>query len=471
MGAIMARNGVEQGAKVNFFVPRTPLLGQTRAKMQAQGLSCGVVAGGDEWRSHENRHAPVQIISAQSLYTEGRDLSWLPQGKGTVNIVDECHITSFFRALRERCPPRETHSPTYAQQEGYWIKMTGTLWRLKPTESLGQFVSKDSLVCAPMPSTLMEWGYLVKPVYIRVTNTGRNILTSPEYALAQWKKSGQGRLTLAFCPNIPFARALSDLFNEEGIPAAWISADTPQGERNDILADLAAGRKRMVASYDCLSEGLDVPNVSCGMFLRATENASKYFQQLGRLVRPYSDPVTGLKKTDAIALDFVNIVKTYGRLEDLQVTPADLDVLEESFRGEAPLKQCPNENCGAWNPIQALLCEVCKQAFTIIGKEREAPIGDLRLDLLPAEKPQYAYYRRLLRNCFLNRIPPDEAIAQFTRTYGRTPPDAWRNCAVLPRGATLEERQKYAQYLEEVARVQNKSKHWAYHQMSLDLGL
>lgn len=471
MGAIMARNAVERGLKVNFFVPRTPLINQTLEKMRLQGLNCGVVAG--DWQGMENPSAPVQIISVQTLYGD-RDLEWLPQGKGTLNIVDESHITQFYRILRERCPEvgEENHTPERALKEGYWVGMTGTLWRRKPTESLGQFYSRRSLVLAPMPSYLIEEGYLVNPVYYRLEKLTRNIAASTQYALEQWKKIGQRSPTLAFCPSVPFARELTKVFNEAGFPSALITANTPGAVRQEIFNQFDQGKLIMLASKDVLSEGFDSPKARCGMFLRDTENPSKYYQQLGRLVRPYTDAETGWVKTDAIAMDFVNIVQSYGRLEDLNVSESDLDVAEAKVaKGQIPLKPCVDDNCNALNIIQAKYCYVCYTPFVFVGKEKILPTGDLVIDLTDKEKVQYAYYQRLLQSCYYNGVSPEQALHQFYDVYDRFPPNAWNNCAVLGQNASKEEKRKYARYLAQVSDASNKPKQWLYHQLALNLEL
>lgn len=465
----MARNAVESGLKVNFFVPRTPLISQTLEKMRLQGLTCGVVAG--DWHGMENPSAPVQIISVQTLYGD-RDLDWLPQGRGTLNIVDECHITNFYRIVQQRCPKlaEDQHSPARAQKEGYWVGMTGTLWRRKPTESLGEFYSRRSLVLAPMPSWLLEEGYLVNPVYYRMEKLGKNLATSTQYALEQWERVGQRSPTLAFCPSVPFARELTKVFNDAGFPSALITANTPAKEREDLFRKFDRGTLLMLASKDVLSEGFDSPKARCGMFLRDTENPSKYFQQLGRLVRPYTDPETGWVKTDAIAMDFVNIVTSYGRLEDLEVTPSDLDVEEAKIaKGKIPLKPCVSDMCNALNPIQAKYCYVCYTPFVFVGKEKILPSGNMILDLTEKETAQYVFYQRLLRSCYENNKSPEAATTDFLDTYGRLPPEAWSSCSVLPPHADKEEKRRYAQYLEKVSKVAKNPKHWLYQQLALNL--
>jgi superfamily II DNA or RNA helicase len=75
------------------------------------------------------------------------------------------------------------------------------------------------------------------------------------------------------------------VFNESGIRATAVWADTPDQERLQALTDLAAGRVNVVFSVDLFNEGVDVPTVNSLMMLRPTESPLLFLQQLGRGLR------------------------------------------------------------------------------------------------------------------------------------------------------------------------------------------
>lgn len=104
---------------------------------------------------------------------------------------------------------------------------------------------------------------------------------------------------LGFCVSVEHARYMARVFNESGIPATAVWADTRDEERLRALTDLAAGRVNVVFSVDLFNEGVDVPAVSSLLMLRPTESPLLFLQQLGRGLRKAPG------KTLCTVLDFV----------------------------------------------------------------------------------------------------------------------------------------------------------------------
>ena len=104
---------------------------------------------------------------------------------------------------------------------------------------------------------------------------------------------------LGFCVSVAHAQFMARVFRENEVRAAAIWGDTPQGEREAALRDLDAGRLQVLFSVDLLNEGVDLPNIDTLLFLRPTDSATLFLQQLGR----------GLRKTPGksacTVLDFV----------------------------------------------------------------------------------------------------------------------------------------------------------------------
>jgi hypothetical protein len=95
-----------------------------------------------------------------------------------------------------------------------------------------------------------------------------------------------GRMrALGFCVGVNHARFMARKFSDAGLPAAAVTGDTPTGDRDAALRDLRDGRIRAVFSVDVFNEGLDVPAVDTVLFLRPTESATVFLQQLGRGLR------------------------------------------------------------------------------------------------------------------------------------------------------------------------------------------
>ncbi|MGE0708798.1 MAG: DUF3427 domain-containing protein [Planctomycetota bacterium] len=104
---------------------------------------------------------------------------------------------------------------------------------------------------------------------------------------------------LAFCVDVAHARFMAERFNEAGIEAEAVSGDSPRHEREGALASLRSGSLRVLCAVDLFNEGLDLPQIDTVLFLRPTESATVFLQQLGR----------GLRRADAkeclTVLDFI----------------------------------------------------------------------------------------------------------------------------------------------------------------------
>lgn len=104
---------------------------------------------------------------------------------------------------------------------------------------------------------------------------------------------------LGFCVSVNHARYMARVFNEAGVKATAVWADTPETERAAALQDLKHGRTNVVFSVDLFNEGVDVPAVDTVLFLRPTDSPTLFLQQLGRGLRRLEG------KTVCTVLDFV----------------------------------------------------------------------------------------------------------------------------------------------------------------------
>ena len=90
---------------------------------------------------------------------------------------------------------------------------------------------------------------------------------------------------LGFCVDVAHAQFMASIFNRAGIPSAAVSAETRDADRAAHLAALRSGELRCVFSVDLFNEGVDLPDVDTVLFLRPTESATVFLQQLGRGLR------------------------------------------------------------------------------------------------------------------------------------------------------------------------------------------
>lgn len=114
------------------------------------------------------------------------------------------------------------------------------------------------------------------------------------------KVADVGRMrALGFCVSVEHARYMAEKFAAAGIKARAVSAETSPLDRQNALAQLRAREINIVFAVDLFNEGLDIPDVDTVLFLRPTESATVFLQQLGRGLRLTEG------KTVLTALDFV----------------------------------------------------------------------------------------------------------------------------------------------------------------------
>jgi superfamily II DNA or RNA helicase/HKD family nuclease len=104
---------------------------------------------------------------------------------------------------------------------------------------------------------------------------------------------------LGFCVSIDHAEFMAREFNRIGIPSAAISARTSTEERERNLRLLRDKQLNVLFSVDLFNEGVDIPEVDTVLFLRPTESATVFLQQLGRGLRQFET------KACLTVLDFI----------------------------------------------------------------------------------------------------------------------------------------------------------------------
>ena len=88
-------------------------------------------------------------------------------------------------------------------------------------------------------------------------------------------------------------------FTEAGLPSLAVSANTDSDDAPRRSAKLRAGRVRALFAVDLFNEGVDLPEVDTLLFLRPTESALVFLQQLGRGLRRFEG------KDCVTVLDFI----------------------------------------------------------------------------------------------------------------------------------------------------------------------
>jgi superfamily II DNA or RNA helicase/HKD family nuclease len=104
-------------------------------------------------------------------------------------------------------------------------------------------------------------------------------------ALDETVENPRDMRALGFCVSIAHAEFMAGQFNEAGIPAAALTSSSDEQTRCSVLDRLRQRKINIVFAVDIFNEGVDVPEVDTILFLRPTESATVFLQQLGRGLR------------------------------------------------------------------------------------------------------------------------------------------------------------------------------------------
>lgn len=109
----------------------------------------------------------------------------------------------------------------------------------------------------------------------------------------------RGMRALGFCVSVSHAEYMAAAFSNAGIPSVAVTSGTPQEARKRAIRNLQNRSINAIFTVDIFNEGVDIPEVDTVLFLRPTESATVFVQQLGRGLRQHPS------KAVLTILDFV----------------------------------------------------------------------------------------------------------------------------------------------------------------------
>lgn len=109
-----------------------------------------------------------------------------------------------------------------------------------------------------------------------------------------------GRMrAVAFCTTIGHADFMASEFQRAGLAARALHSRISQEVRDELVSRFRRGDLQVICTVDLFNEGIDIPEISAVLFLRPTESATVFIQQLGRGLR------NAIDKGALLVLDFV----------------------------------------------------------------------------------------------------------------------------------------------------------------------
>ncbi len=168
---------------------------------------------------------------------------------------------------------------------------------------------------------------------------------------------------LGFCVSVEHARFMADYFRRAQVKAVAIDGTTAVDLRRGALRDLADRKVDVIFAVDLLNEGIDVPSVDTILFLRPTESATLFLQQLGR----------GLRHADGKAcltvLDFIGNQHARFRFDRRfrSLTGGTRRRLVEQIQTGFPIcRRAATSNSTGWR--RARSCPTCGASCRALGR-------------------------------------------------------------------------------------------------------
>lgn len=174
-----------------------------------------------------------------------------------------------------------------------------------------------------------------------------------------------GRLGVTFATDVETATDIAAQFNAAGVPAAVVSAKTPDSERAATLRRFRNRELLQLVNVDLFGEGFDLPAIEVVSMARPTQSFALFAQQFGRTLRLLEG------KLEAIIIDHVGNVVRHGLPDAPRVWT--LDRQEKRSKGGAtdviPVTACPE--CTAVYERTHAACPFC--GHKVIPVARSGP--------------------------------------------------------------------------------------------------
>jgi superfamily II DNA or RNA helicase/HKD family nuclease len=292
-----------------FVAHREDILRQSRRRFGhvLRDLSFGELFVGGVRPGNDARHV---FASIQSLHSRGYED--LDPARFDMVIVDEFHhaeADTYRRLLQHLRPsvllgltatPERTDGRNIMEWFGGRSPIELRLWEalergfLAPFQYFGIY---DGVDLSQVPFK-RNAGYDIAALSGVYTGDDRRVAIVLE-ALRRKVADMSGMRAIGFCVNIAHANFMAEHFRRAGIRGVAVTSDPTSADRQKALADLANGEINAIFAVDIFNEGIDIPEIDTVLFLRPTDSATIFLQQLGRGLRLAED------KDCLTVLDFV----------------------------------------------------------------------------------------------------------------------------------------------------------------------
>lgn len=318
------------GATQTIIAHRKELVGQMSLHVARRGIKHRIIAPrnviAEITNEHRREFGRSYINPDANCSVGGIDtiVSRAEQLKAWAATVDQFYIDEGHHALARN---------KWGTGAGFFVNARGLLVTASPARADGMGLGKhhdgiiDAMVLGPDMRTLINLGALCD-YEIAIPKGDFHIdddAIGPSGDFSQSKmheaskkshlvgdvveeyiKRAYGKRGICFAIDVEDAQDIAKKFNERGIPAAAVSAETPSDVRAEYIRRFRDGRLWLLVNVDLFGEGFDVPAVEVVIMARPTASLAVYLQQFGRALRTLSGKLYGL------VIDHVSNYKRHG---------------------------------------------------------------------------------------------------------------------------------------------------------------
>jgi len=354
---------------------------------------------------HESRAFKIHIVSKDTLIRRYDKIKNWPD----LLIFDECHLYL----------DRQIEIVSHLPEQSKIIGMTATPERLDQrglsTRAGGVY---DELIEGPSIPWLTDNGFLTPLRYFSppieglddIHRRGTDYDEEELEALLQrrkiygelvghYEKYGKGKPALIFCRSVKSAYQTAERFRDKGFKFYAIHSATNEhpmtaAKRKELIDALTAGSIDGLTNCEIATYGLDIPRVEYGASIRPTLSRALYFQMIGRILRPFTDPVTGYKKEDALFFDHVNLVLEHQEPSYPGIPPHYVPRIEWNFNGTEKRSRDKKETNVVLCPHLDFMycakphCKTCQHNPDKSISDARKPMVVIPAELVEVEKPK-----------------------------------------------------------------------------------
>lgn len=275
IASYMAKCAVAKQRKSLFIVHRRRLVEQIDQRLTDFEVDHGVIMRGEE----AYRGANVQVASRDTITSRCFTHEWTGLPPADIVFVDEAH---------HACDPESEHRKIIAQ----YPRATIILLTATPVgpdgKGMGPFA--QAIECAAPTSQLVRDGYLC-PVKCFAPDRKKGRAGKYRRGIAgdlveSWKLYGENQPTVLFTGRVQHSLDAVKAYQDAGIAAVHVDADTPDTVRDRAYDGLEDGSVKILANVGIVGEGVDVPCLGCVQFYMDINGRVAFLQRCGRIMRP-----------------------------------------------------------------------------------------------------------------------------------------------------------------------------------------